>query len=871
MAFGNRILYFITFTCLLHSTKPSNFNGDTLFQGHDQLTTTNSLICSSGLFTLSFFQLDESEYFYLGIRLSVVNSSYNWVANRDEPIRDPSVALTIDQYGNLKIISNGGNSTIMLYSSSKPESNSNSTIITSAILQDNGNFVLQEINQDGSVKNILWQSFDYPTNMLLPGMKLGFDRKTGQNWSITSWRSGKSPLSGSFSLGLDHKTKEMVMWWREKIVWSSGQWSNGNFANLKSSLYEKDFVFEYYSDEDETYVKYVPVYGYIIMGSLGIIYGSSGASYSCSDNKYFLSGCSMPSAHKCTDVDSLYLGSSESRYGVMAGKGFIFDAKEKLSHFDCWMKCLNNCSCEAYSYVNADATGCEIWSKGTANFSDTNNLITGSRQIYFIRSGKGKTTSIWIISGIVGGALLLIISCFTCIKLWIKLKERAEKRKKQKELLTDIGRSTAISIAYGERKEQRKDGNTSDETYIFDFQTILEATANFSSTHKIGEGGFGPVYKGKLSNGQEIAIKRLSKSSGQGLIEFKNEAMLIVKLQHTSLVRLLGFCIDREERILVYEYMPNKSLNLYLFDSNKRNMLEWKIRCQIIEGVAQGLVYLHQYSRLKVIHRDLKASNILLDNELNPKISDFGTARIFELAESEEQTNRIVGTYGYMSPEYAMRGVISTKIDVYSFGVLLLEIVSGKKNSDDYPLNLVVYAWKLWNEGEALNLTDTLLDGSCPPIQVLRYIHIGLLCTQDQAKERPTMVQVVSFLSNEIAELPLPKQPGFCSSESMEEIEQPKSCSNEITMSLTSDLQCVSQITTTSQNVPTNNNGFQPKYTMLHRFHLYPAHNKTFKLERRHVTPGSSAHNNPPFDFIFKLVCVEFLSVQWLSRFLPWN
>uniref|UniRef100_A0A0R0EVN8 Receptor-like serine/threonine-protein kinase n=1 Tax=Glycine max TaxID=3847 RepID=A0A0R0EVN8_SOYBN len=639
----------------------------------------------------------------------------------------------------------------MLYSSSKPESNSNSTIITSAILQDNGNFVLQEINQDGSVKNILWQSFDYPTNMLLPGMKLGFDRKTGQNWSITSWRSGKSPLSGSFSLGLDHKTKEMVMWWREKIVWSSGQWSNGNFANLKSSLYEKDFVFEYYSDEDETYVKYVPVYGYIIMGSLGIIYGSSGASYSCSDNKYFLSGCSMPSAHKCTDVDSLYLGSSESRYGVMAGKGFIFDAKEKLSHFDCWMKCLNNCSCEAYSYVNADATGCEIWSKGTANFSDTNNLITGSRQIYFIRSGK------------------------------------AEKRKKQKELLTDIGRSTAISIAYGERKEQRKDGNTSDETYIFDFQTILEATANFSSTHKIGEGGFGPVYKGKLSNGQEIAIKRLSKSSGQGLIEFKNEAMLIVKLQHTSLVRLLGFCIDREERILVYEYMPNKSLNLYLFDSNKRNMLEWKIRCQIIEGVAQGLVYLHQYSRLKVIHRDLKASNILLDNELNPKISDFGTARIFELAESEEQTNRIVGTYGYMSPEYAMRGVISTKIDVYSFGVLLLEIVSGKKNSDDYPLNLVVYAWKLWNEGEALNLTDTLLDGSCPPIQVLRYIHIGLLCTQDQAKERPTMVQVVSFLSNEIAELPLPKQPGFCSSESMEEIEQPKSCSNEITMSLTSE------------------------------------------------------------------------------------
>ncbi|KAL2333260.1 hypothetical protein Fmac_014473 [Flemingia macrophylla] len=200
-------------------------------------------------------------------------------------------------------------------------------------------------------------------------------------------------------------------------------------------------------------------------------------------------------------------------------------------------------------------------------------------------------------------------------------------------------------MAYSEAKEPRKDGRTSDDMYIFDFHTILEATANFSSSNKIGEGGFGPVYKGKLSSGQEIAIKRLSKSSGQGLIEFKNEAMLIFKLQHTNLVRLLGFCIDREERILVYEYFPNKSLNIYLFgDSYKKNILKWKVRLKIIEGVTQGVVYLHQYSRLKVIHRDLKASNILLDNELNPKITDFGMARIFGMTESEEQTNRIVGT-----------------------------------------------------------------------------------------------------------------------------------------------------------------------------------------------------------------------------------
>ncbi|RDY13497.1 G-type lectin S-receptor-like serine/threonine-protein kinase CES101, partial [Mucuna pruriens] len=776
MGFNKRIVSFITLTCLLHLTSPSNLNRDTLLQGH-QLTTSDSLVSTSGMFTLSFFQVNNTQDFYLGIRLSESNSSYFWIANRDNPIHDPAVVLTIDQNGTLKFVSNGGkgiNSTLVLYSIAAAASN-NSIGVT---LQDAGNFVLREMNLDGTVKRNLWQSFDYPSQTIIPGMKVGFDRKTGQNWTITSWRSDESPSSGSFTLGIDPNTKQLVMWWRGKIVWTSGAWKNGSFTNLKSSIYENDFVFSYYSDENATYVTYVPVFGYLVLRPSGSILGESGASYSCI-GKYFLSGCTMPSPPKCRDVDSLDLGSWSS-YGIMSGKGYVFDQRENLSNFDCWIKCLSNCSCQAYSYVNQDQTGCQIWTKATTNFLPTNNSTTGARQIYFIRTPKGKTSRIWIISAI-AGALLLIFLCFACIKLWRKLKERAEKRRTRKNLLSDIGRNTAISIAYGERREQRKDGKTSDEMYIFNFQTILEATTNFSSTNKIGEGGFGPVYKGKLPNGQEIAIKRLSKSSGQGLIEFKNEAMLIVKLQHTNLVRLLGFCIDKEERILVYEYMPNKSLNLYLFDSDERSKLEWKIRCRIIQGVAQGLVYLHQYSRLKVIHRDLKASNILLDNELNPKISDFGMARIFQQSENDqEQTNRIV--------EYAMMGVISTKIDVYSFGVLLLEIVSGKKNSNNYPLNLVVYAWKLWNEGEALKLMDTTLDGSCPPIQLLRYINIGLLCTQDQARERPTMIEVVSYLSNEIAELPQPKKPGFCTIESVEQINQQHRSSslNGLTSSLTS-------------------------------------------------------------------------------------
>ncbi|KAL9463408.1 hypothetical protein AB3S75_001255 [Citrus x aurantiifolia] len=196
--------------------------------------------------------------------------------------------------------------------------------------------------------------------------------------------------------------------------------------------------------------------------------------------------------------------------------------------------------------------------------------------------------------------------------------------------------------------------------------------------------------------------------------------------------------------------MPNKSLDFFIFDSVKKKQLNWSKRITIIEGIAQGLIYLHKYSRLRVIHRDLKASNILLDDHLNPKISDFGMARIFEMNESKVNTNRVVGTYGYMASEYAMNRIVSMKADVFSFGVLLLEIVSGRKNNSCYdeerPLNLVGYAWQLWKEGKASELMEEALDGPCPENELLRCIHVRLLRVQDQAVDRPTMADVVSCL-----------------------------------------------------------------------------------------------------------------------------
>ncbi|XP_013635129.1 PREDICTED: cysteine-rich receptor-like protein kinase 10 [Brassica oleracea var. oleracea] len=298
------------------------------------------------------------------------------------------------------------------------------------------------------------------------------------------------------------------------------------------------------------------------------------------------------------------------------------------------------------------------------------------------------------------------------------------------------------------------DDITTIDSLQLDYRTIQAATNYFSEDNKIGQGGFGEVYKGIFSNGTEVAVKKLSKSSEQGDTEFKNEVVVVAKLQHRNLVRLLGFSLEQEERILVYEYVRNKSLNYFLFDAAKRGQLDWTRRYNIIGGIARGILYLHQDSRLTIIHCDLKASNVLLDENMNPKIADFGMARIFGLDQTQENTNIIVGTFGYMSPEYAMRGQFSMKSDVYSFGVLVLEIISGRKNNSFHEMDdshdLVTYAWRLWNYGTALELVDPIIIGNYKKSEVVRCIHIGLLCVQeDPVDRRPALSTIlVMFTSN---------------------------------------------------------------------------------------------------------------------------
>ncbi|TYH67007.1 hypothetical protein ES332_D06G157900v1 [Gossypium tomentosum] len=330
---------------------------------------------------------------------------------------------------------------------------------------------------------------------------------------------------------------------------------------------------------------------------------------------------------------------------------------------------------------------------------------------------KNQNKSIWVplgesLSAILGLALVSACGIF----LWKRTDIQGDKEDSQEVQLLDL------VIGSGNHENSSENVETSQEFPSIKLDILQAATTNFCDENKLGQGGFGPVYKGTLADGNEIAVKRLSRASSQGLLEFKNE-MLISKLQHRNL------------------------------------------RFNIIKGVAQGIMYLHEDSHIRVIHRDLKASNVLLDHEMNPKISDFGMAKFFCGDQNEANTNRVVGTYGYMAPEYAMEGLFSVKSDVFSFGVILLEIISGKKNNgfhlSEHGESLLTFAWKLWSKGEGMELIDEHLAGSSVPTEVLKCIQIGLLCVQVDPANRPTMSTVVAMLGSETITLPLPVEPTF--------------------------------------------------------------------------------------------------------------
>ncbi|PIN17006.1 Serine/threonine protein kinase [Handroanthus impetiginosus] len=447
----------------------------------------------------------------------------------------------------------------------------------------------------------------------------------------------------------------------------------------------------------------------------------------------------------------------------------------------CKNECLSSTTCEAYIYIaNASdkessnpVANCYLWTdlkNLQINYTD-HGLNLSLRVPPFSSSGppnssKGSagsknksTTYVIVLSILLVGVILGFCSCYIL-----------HRRRRMVEGSENQGSIEAIPMLFSNERERQvnemmHETDNGIDVPFYNFNIILSATDNFSDANKLGCGGFGSVYKGKFPGGRELAVKRLSSCSGQGINEFLNEVNLIAKLQHRNLVRLLGYCIKHNEKLLLYEYMPNGSLDAIIFDQNACLLLDWKKRFYIILGIARGLLYLHQDSRLRVIHRDLKTSNILLDEEMNPKISDFGLARIIEGKLIEGSTNKVVGTLGYISPEYALEGKFSIKSDVFSFGVVMLEIISGKKNSGFYDpqevMSLLGYAWRLWSADKALDLVDPRLKESCEKSQVMTCIKVGLLCVQEDPNDRPSMSTVVLMLGSESATLPNPTQPAF--------------------------------------------------------------------------------------------------------------
>ncbi|XVE51517.1 hypothetical protein DITRI_Ditri02bG0048400 [Diplodiscus trichospermus] len=297
------------------------------------------------------------------------------------------------------------------------------------------------------------------------------------------------------------------------------------------------------------------------------------------------------------------------------------------------------------------------------------------------------------------------------------------------------------------RKEDTKEESPSGTITL---KQIKVATDDFDSANKIGEGGFGPVYKGQLPDGTKIAVKQLSSKSRQGNREFLNEIGMISCLQHPNLVKLHGFCVEGDQLLLVYEYMENNSLARALFGSEHNQLeLDWPTRLKICIGIARGLAFLHEESRLKIVHRDIKATNVLLDSDLNPKISDFGLARLDE-EEKTHVTTRVAGTIGYMAPEYALWGYLTYKADVYSFGIVALEIVAGRNNTryrpeEDY-VCLQDWALVLQQKGNLMELVDPTLGSEFNKEEAIRMIKVSLLCTNPSPALRPIMSEVVKML-----------------------------------------------------------------------------------------------------------------------------
>ncbi|XP_019190003.1 PREDICTED: receptor-like serine/threonine-protein kinase SD1-7 [Ipomoea nil] len=796
-----------------------------ILRAGEPVTPNRTLFSAGGEFELGFFRPGNSSSSpsFLGIWYtpSPLNDSVIWVANRESPLphHDSEPLFKLGDDGNLQILDGRRN---IIWSTNV----SGAGNPVEAYLQNNGNLILKQGDSP------VWESFDDAGDTLMPEMKLMVNTKTKKQNIIRSWTSINNPRPGKFSWGMDPKGSLQFFIWKEnRPYYRSNLYQDGFAKTMHFSGLGHTTTYTFAAENNEVYFRYVcdnpsiqmrfvltpdgyietmlknttktdkwripwkvptnPCELYARCGSFGSCEKTGFSTSICRclegfkpksqrewENGNYSAGCERKREFRCHNKDDDKFKKLQKMkwpdYSVSLGNMAIEECEEQ---------CYSNCSCTAFAYANISEhhpPNCLNWFGDLVDLTYNYSVgVNGFGQDLYVRvhsselgtetyngsSGNGdsdhdKHKDHYLVAKIVGPVSGFIL---VCVLVYI-LKRKCFKSKADwlcKSSAVDNSLSTSPLV-----------GNDDVELVQFSLQRIIDATNNFDRANKLGEGGFGPVYKGFLSEFGMVAIKRLSKRSSQGLEEFMNELKLIAKLQHTNLVSLLGYCTEDEEKILIYEYLPKRSLDKFLFDPLEKHHLDWSTRAQIIEGIAQGILYLHKYSRLKVIHRDLKASNILLCETMKPKISDFGMARIFGLDQTQAETNHVVGTYGYIPPEYVLRGQFSEKSDVFSFGVLLLEIVSGQKNSEFFHQTqlsdtLLGWAWVNWKEGRPLEFVDPAIRESCDSLKAIRCIEVGLLCVQTIPTDRPTMSNVVRLLCTDHA-TPIPplKEPAFVTSHS---------------------------------------------------------------------------------------------------------
>ncbi|KAG8386956.1 hypothetical protein BUALT_Bualt03G0202600 [Buddleja alternifolia] len=749
--------------------------------GNETLSGDRTLLSSGGgNFVLGFFHPGNSSRYYIGIWYRrVPTQTIVWVANREAPISDSNSAQLTVLNGNLVLLNE---SRSVIWSTGLNSTNSNNSNVV-AVLLDDGNLVLRDGSGSGSNSSVgeyLWESFDHPDRTWLPGGKIAYDKRTQRRQLLTSWKNSEDPAPGLFSLELDPNGRQYIIRWnRTEQYWTSGSWNDHIFSLVPEMRLNYIYNFSYVDNVNESYFTYslynpstisrfiMDVSGQVKMLSWDNrdwtlfwsqprqqceVYAYCGAFGTCGQTSMPFCNC-LPGFRNKSDSDwslgdfsggcvrELDLQCESNRTNGRRDKFFARPNMGLPEHpqplmvgsaSECESACLDNCSCSAYAY---DGNGCSLWNgellnlqqltEGVGNERTINIRLSASSSVF---SGSKNNKGI-IIGAIVGSiAVFLAILAIVMAIIW---------RRRRKTVSKSVEGSL---VAFG-------------------YKDLQSATKNFSD--KLGGGGFGSVFKGILPDSTVIAVKKLE-SINQGEKQFRTEVSTIGTIQHVNLVRLRGFCSEGSKKLLVYDHMENGSLDSHLFKAKEPKVLEWQKRYQIALGIARGLQYLHEKCRDCIIHCDIKPENILLDSEFCPKVADFGLAKLVGRDFSRVLTT-MRGTRGYLAPEWISGVAITAKADVYSYGMVLFELVSGRRNSENSEDGKVKFfpSWAASvtiDGGDVLELLDPILDRSADVEEVLKICKVACWCIQDDENIRPSIGQVVQILEG-LMDVNLPPVP----------------------------------------------------------------------------------------------------------------